>query len=224
MERKNTILLTVIAIATLLVAVVGATFAYFTASVSTNEGNGGTGTTTATTRALASASMDLGANVSPADGTTILPGWKVVKPVTITGGGQADSKPVQTKITITPSTSIPTEFGNDIKYYIYETAVTCDAPVEQTGTVSDTDSTPTHYMTTSCPALDGDSAPTPVKSGSLTGTTVVDYDVEVNYNFNKTYYIVFEYANNTTAVQNAQGKTFSAVIGFKDVTTFSSGD
>lgn len=33
MERKNSILLTVIAIATLLVAVVGATFAYFTANV-----------------------------------------------------------------------------------------------------------------------------------------------------------------------------------------------
>ena len=35
MERKNMVLLTVIAVATLLVAVVGATFAYFTASTST---------------------------------------------------------------------------------------------------------------------------------------------------------------------------------------------
>ena len=39
MERKNTLLLTVIAIATLLVAVVGATFAYFATQVST-ENNG----------------------------------------------------------------------------------------------------------------------------------------------------------------------------------------
>ena len=39
MEKKNTILLTVIAVATLLVAVVGATFAYFTATSST-DGNG----------------------------------------------------------------------------------------------------------------------------------------------------------------------------------------
>ncbi len=39
MERKNTVLLTVIAVATLLVAVVGATFAYFTAT-NTTEGNG----------------------------------------------------------------------------------------------------------------------------------------------------------------------------------------
>lgn len=38
MERKNTMLLTVIAIATLLVAVVGATFAYFTATIE-SDGN-----------------------------------------------------------------------------------------------------------------------------------------------------------------------------------------
>ncbi len=37
MDKKNTLLLTVIAVATLLVAVVGATFAYFTASSGTNE-------------------------------------------------------------------------------------------------------------------------------------------------------------------------------------------
>lgn len=42
MDKKNTMLLTVIAVATLLVAVVGATFAYFTAS------NTASGTTTAT--------------------------------------------------------------------------------------------------------------------------------------------------------------------------------
>lgn len=37
MEKKNTVLLTVIAIATLLVAVVGATFAYFSANIDANE-------------------------------------------------------------------------------------------------------------------------------------------------------------------------------------------
>ncbi|MBQ7031164.1 MAG: hypothetical protein IJN13_02175 [Bacilli bacterium] len=42
MDKKNTMLLTVIAVATLLVAVVGATFAYFTAS------NSATGSTTVT--------------------------------------------------------------------------------------------------------------------------------------------------------------------------------
>lgn len=37
MEKKNTLLLTVIAIATLLVAVVGATFAYFATTIRSEE-------------------------------------------------------------------------------------------------------------------------------------------------------------------------------------------
>lgn len=45
MEKKNTVLLTVIAIATLLVAVVGATFAYFSASVTSTEKTTVTATT-----------------------------------------------------------------------------------------------------------------------------------------------------------------------------------
>ena len=44
MDKKNTLMLTVIAVATLLVAVVGATFAYFTAT------ENATGTTTVTTK------------------------------------------------------------------------------------------------------------------------------------------------------------------------------
>lgn len=48
MEKKNTVLLTVIAVATLLVAVVGATFAYFTATT-TPTGNTGTVDTSTTT-------------------------------------------------------------------------------------------------------------------------------------------------------------------------------
>lgn len=45
MEKKNTVLLTVIAIATLLVAVVGATFAYFSASVTNDDKTTVTATT-----------------------------------------------------------------------------------------------------------------------------------------------------------------------------------
>ena len=57
MERKNTILLTVIAVATLLVAVVGATFAYFTAtSTTTGTGSGNVNTETAK---VSSVTLDL---------------------------------------------------------------------------------------------------------------------------------------------------------------------
>ena len=41
MEKKNMVLLTVIAVATLLVAVVGATFAYFTATITDDRGSEG---------------------------------------------------------------------------------------------------------------------------------------------------------------------------------------
>ena len=66
-NRKNTILLTVIAVATLLVAVVGATFAYFTAQ------GGGTATTNVnvTTSTSANSSFQLGAAITvTADQTT----------------------------------------------------------------------------------------------------------------------------------------------------------
>ncbi len=49
MERKNTVLLTVIAVATLLVAVVGATFAYFTATTTTTDKGTGTSAELTTT-------------------------------------------------------------------------------------------------------------------------------------------------------------------------------
>lgn len=48
MERKNTMLLTIIAVATLLVAVVGATFAYFTATAEISGETGATVTGSAT--------------------------------------------------------------------------------------------------------------------------------------------------------------------------------
>lgn len=209
MEKKNTILLTVIAIATLLVAVVGATFAYFTASVNTNEGNGGTGTTTVKSKTTATASMDLGSDVSPTDG--VLPGYKVVKPITIKGGTDADATSVKTQITLTPN--IPTAFGTDIKYAIYEQEVTCEAPTETTD-----DTGTQHFMTTACTDTDK----TAVSNGTFNGTTVVTHDVTVTPNFNKTYYIVIEYENkdtvqNPSGEDNQAGQTFSVQVGFKEV-------
>lgn len=60
MERKNTLLLTVIAVATLLVAVVGATFAYFTA-----QGGGDASTSiTVTTHTTDSATFNAGTAIN----------------------------------------------------------------------------------------------------------------------------------------------------------------
>ncbi len=60
MEKKNTILLTVIAVATLLVAVVGATFAYFTATSAPNDPSNASAD--ATTANIASVNVTSSAN------------------------------------------------------------------------------------------------------------------------------------------------------------------
>lgn len=76
MEKKNVVFLTVLAIATLLTAVVGTTFAYFTATVTGNDTAKATTVTTATV------------GVTYTDGSTItesniLPGWTSTKTITV---------------------------------------------------------------------------------------------------------------------------------------------
>ncbi len=72
MERNNgqTIFLSVIGIATLLVAIIGATFAYFTTTMQAGEGNNPNATiTTATVGSVGFVTT------SPSSDTTVLPGW-----------------------------------------------------------------------------------------------------------------------------------------------------
>ena len=77
-NKGQTIFLSVIGIATLLVAIIGATFAYFTTSM------GGTqGTVNATTAKLGSSSF----TAESVDATAVLPGWtSEAKNVTVTLG------------------------------------------------------------------------------------------------------------------------------------------
>ena len=75
MDKKNTVLLTVIAVETLLVAVVGATFAYFSANVTENN---------KTETTLKSAELGItftGTQEITADG--IMPGWNADKVFTV---------------------------------------------------------------------------------------------------------------------------------------------
>lgn len=200
MEKKNTILLTVIAIATLLVAVVGATFAYFTATVTTE--NSENNTTTVKTYALAAAKMNMGSLVS-SDGA--YPGFKTVKSVTVTGScpeGQTSCENVNAVITVTPT--IASEFGSDVTWSLYksnDTAISCTSSLVTNGGK--------YYDNATCTGTDG---LTPVITGSTAAKTT---NVTVSKDTNDTYYLVVEYANNETADQNTQqGKSFSVAIDF----------
>ena len=95
MERKNTILLTVIAVATLLVAVVGATFAYFTATVTDERGtDAGQGNTNLQTGQVSNSTVV--ANVDGSAGkfsaTNIYPGHKEVAALSVAATGSVGSK------------------------------------------------------------------------------------------------------------------------------------
>ena len=210
MEKKNTILLTVIAIATLLVAVVGATFAYFTATVSVDEETKDKNVTNVTTQTMASATMAFGNKV---DATNVLPGYKAVRSVTVTGAGEAGDLPVNAVITVTPT--IAPEFivaGNsDVTWKLYKSteAITCTSNTQATtGQYSD--------AATCVVGESGDlSSLTPVLEGTAANAnTAASLPVSVEYNTNDTYYLVVEYANN--GVQDAQqGKNFNVVLGFE---------
>lgn len=95
MEKKNMVLLTVIAVATLLVAVVGATFAYFTASIQDDRNDaGGQGNTNITTGQVANNTVV--ANIEGSAGSftasAVYPGHKEVAAMSITTNGALGSK------------------------------------------------------------------------------------------------------------------------------------
>ncbi len=206
MEKKNTILLTVIAIATLLVAVVGATFAYFTAQV-TPVDDEAKRTTTVKTYVLPSAKMTMGDEITSAD---LYPGGKIARSLVINGECTADScESVKATIEVTASkiSAFKTGEQQDVEWKLYKsngTAISCtNAPtVSADGKYT---STPT------CTGLDSYTSETPALTSDTDGT--LTKDITVDANTNDTYYLVLEYKDNGD--QNAQqGLDFNVVMDF----------
>ena len=232
-NKRSMVLLTVIAVATLLVAVVGASFAYFTASV--NTVNPENATTTVKAKTLASATMDMGSVISLTDK---LPGYQAVKTISITGGGASDAVPINTRLTLTPDLDYNSGTAYmPVKYTIYKTttaahnaAVEADK-VNHNGVVYFT-SAETSETVQAVPAQNEQPAVpgytkyydngslttgglTALTTGEFSGNTPVTYDITVSYNTADTYYVVIEYINNNSAEQNAeQGKTFSVTMSY----------
>jgi len=123
MEKKNTILLTVIAVATLLVAVVGATFAYFTASTQ-GTGNGNVNTGTATSIGTVRFNMnDTTQNIAKVEypGGMMATGAKVT--ATVTGEGTFKASYA---VTATVDASQLASENTTVEYALYRTTT----PVE----------------------------------------------------------------------------------------------
>ncbi|MCI8575449.1 MAG: hypothetical protein HFI09_03165 [Bacilli bacterium] len=217
MERKNTILLTVIAIATLLVAVVGATFAYFTATITDNRNTDpDSGKTNITAGQVANTTVV--ANVAGAAGKftaeNVYPGHKEVAALQVTANGAAGSKTV---VDFTYDVTTNDLGANNVKVSLYKSTTLiptttnyfeCTPSVE---TVGDD----THYSET-CQTK---SVGTLVKETTLTGgsqkvTIGQDSITTTAANTDETvyYYVVVEFVNQNADQNAVMGKTLEGTV------------
>ncbi len=112
-KKSNTVLLTIIAVATLLVAVIGATFAYFSVTVTGND----TATSVIVKTAQLGISYDSGQAIT---GENIIPGWTANKTFTVTNTGEVD---ITYKV---KWTNVTNDFANpeQLKYAVAGTVTT----------------------------------------------------------------------------------------------------
>lgn len=206
MEKKNVIFLSVIAVATLLTAVIGTTFAYFTANFTVS--NTQNATSTVTTKTLSGVTVTLGNKIS---GDPVYPGFKGVQEITVEGS-EAD---VAGQFTLTVTPNIDTAFGNDVVWSLYQsdTAITCDTPVTKTDAGANGNQI---YQTTNC--TDVSKLTALISNDTTTANTAKTTATLTAPNGGTAkYYLVAEYKNNTAAAQNAQGKVFNLTVSAKQV-------
>lgn len=233
MEKKNTVLLTVIAVATLLVAVVGATFAYFTASNTTSgDAAGNVNVNTATE----SASLVLNVDKVTGSNNIFYPGTKNYVGATASAqfkdnNAPADGKEYNVSYTLTGTVTLAETFATEVEWELYETEtdlssglITCGAVTTYTPTEGENAGTPVEgSKTQSCtlaPSLAND-ATKKVKSGTIavgTKTATVTHNGTVRTNgatagTTKYYYLVVTLPEKGTDQSvDATGKTITIAI------------
>lgn len=219
MEKKNTILLTVIAVATLLVAVVGATFAYFTATSSSDGAGSSTGAVnTATVATVKLTTADAGKSTNTVyPGTMNYAAMSVVASKSVTGTATDDTD-YDVTYTVNGQVQVSAEFtAGTVSWTLYRTtqnisdAVSCD-PVTQKDT-----STGTQYsQTCDIDALTGASAES-VGNGTVTGAgpatvSVTDQTLSTDGATTYYYYLVVSYPNQESDQNADQNKTITAEL------------
>lgn len=232
MEKKNTVLLTVIAVATLLVAVVGATFAYFTATTNSGTGNGTTSTTTTTQ--MASSSIDMSEVSKTNDSKADYPGGMLVAGAMVTAS-TTDTDATRTydmsyTVNFTVDASQLVANGSKITYTVYEVGSEATGDLVTGCTLSEgtVDATTKSYWYSGCTAnktitdgtpVNGHNAQVIAKGTNANNLSFTDTLTGVKSGSDQKtyYYIVATYDNDTAADQNADfGATIN--ISFDSVT------
>lgn len=220
MEKKNMVLLTVIAVATLLVAVVGATFAYFTAQ-STTTGN--STKTSATTAQLASLSW-----IAEESGKSpqVYPGYMAFQAYTLaaTGTGKA-----QYQLTL-DATVDPAFTSGDVTYSIYKATSEVTSSLFTPGNANvDTTTEPgvARYSIQNAAFNDTDLTVVVEDKPLVTasGTVITSEDGSSVQRVNTItggtteYYVLVLHYPNKDSKQDQQGKAFSASLKLTAIAT-----
>ena len=123
MEKKNVVLLTVIALATLLVAVVGATFAFFTATVKDERTEGDeNGKTSITAGSVASTTVvgNVSGDVGKFTASGVYPGHKEIAGLSVTATNGGEQEKSDTKIDIVYNVTNNTFENDEIEVSVYK--------------------------------------------------------------------------------------------------------
>ena len=216
MENKNTVLLSVIAVATLLVAVVGATFAYYTASTA-NSGAGESATITTNTVGDVTLTM---AKTTTANSLNY-PGGYLVAGAVVTGSHTGSTA---YKTTYTINGNIANATKTQLTWTLYEVSAAVSSPVSGC-TVKETASAgETRYSYTGCTVSTSITNGTKVKTGTANAATTAGTAVNTAVTATgetlttttagaKTYYYLVVNYPDTNANQDVdQGKTITASL------------
>ena len=222
MEKKNVVFLTVLAIATLLTAVVGTTFAYFTASLTNDNGN--QTPVNVTTQTMPNITVEAAGTGTEG---TILPGWVGYEYVEVTATAGSTGAVAHYNLTATHTLTNATHLAGMITVHACEVGSSVSLPsalsyaagsaVEavRTGEVADTGKTSFY--------ISGASATMPTCTTTIVNNTALSSNATIALAANKTiaqgetqkFVIIYDFDSTNASSANhdtAQGENFSVAI------------
>lgn len=167
MEKKNTVLLTVIAVATLLVAVVGATFAYFTATTTSDNNNGGSADVTTTT--VGNVKLDM--NPETITNELKYPGGKLVVGANVVASDTDTAKNFD--ISYTVKGKITNNTTTELTWNLYRVSTKSTTPISGCTVKEDSTTQPgeTRYSYTGCTVDTAITGTTAIATGTVAAAT-----------------------------------------------------
>ncbi len=222
MEKKNMIFLSVIAVATLLTAVVGATFAYFSAQA-------GSGAQTVTGAAAQIAGLNTTVN-GTIDFTGAMPGWAGAASISVqTPTGDAEAAGSY-QVTLDKNGLNPA-FSTWITYTVYKTTATSHTGVSVATCTEQTVANGNNLeYTMDCPITLGSFTAVAdgtdfeqVATGNLNALTTEEVLETVNYTVSTfepaTYYVLYQFTKPAGVDQNAvQGMSMNPIFTIEAIT------